>query len=72
MEFYPIPLQQRLPNIRIPLRPTDEDVGLRLQELIDDCYRDGPRLDYRPDPVPRLGESDARWVDWILRETGLR
>ena len=52
-EIYAMPLRQRLPNIGVPLRPTDKDVVLRLQELIDDCYRDGPRLDYRPDPVPR-------------------
>lgn len=74
-EVYPVPLQQPLPNIPVPLRPKDEDAVLRLQELIDDCYRDGryaTRLDYRLDPVPRLGESDARWIDAILREKGLR
>ncbi len=71
-EVYAMPLRQPLPNIRVPLRATDEDVVLRLQELIDDCYRDGPRLDYRVDPVPRLRESDARWIDSILREKGLR
>ena len=68
---YPIPLQQPLPNIRVLLRPTDEDAVLRLQELIDDCYRDSRYatwLDYRLDPVPPLGESDARWVDGILRK----
>jgi hypothetical protein len=71
-EIYAMPLRQPLPNIRVPLRPTDEDVVLRLQELVDDCYRDGPRLDYRLDPVPRLRESDARWIDGILRDKGLR
>jgi len=69
-----MPLRQPLLNIRVPLRPTDEDVVLRLQELVDDCHRDGryARLGYRLDPVPRLGESDARWIDAILREKGLR
>ena len=73
-ELYPIPLRQPLPNLPVPLRPTDKDVVLRLQPLLDDCYRDGRyhRLDYRPDPVPRLGESDARWADSILKEKGLR
>ena len=74
-EIYPMPLRQPLPNTRVPLRPTDGDVILRLQELVDDCYRDGRYatcLNYRLDPVPRLGESDARWLDWILREKGLR
>ena len=72
--LYPIPLRQALPNLPIPLRPTDKDVALRLQPLLDDCYRDGryQRLNYRPDPVPRLGEADARWADSILKDKGLR
>ncbi len=72
---YPMPLQKPLQNIHVPLRPTDEDAVLRLQELIDDCYRDGryaAHLDYRLDPVPPFDESDARWIDAILREKGLR
>jgi len=73
-ELYPVPLRQALPNIPVPLRPTDKDAVLRLQPLLDDCYRDGryARLDYRAEPVPGLGESDARWADGILREKGLR
>ena len=73
-ELYPMPLRQALPNLPVPLRPTDKDVVLRLQPLLDDCYRDGryQRLNYRPDPVPRLGEADARWADAILKEKGLR
>jgi len=73
-ELYPVALRQPLPNIPIPLRPTDKDVVLRLQPLLDDCYRDGRyhRINYRVDPVPRLGESDSRWTESILREQGLR
>jgi hypothetical protein len=73
-ELYPVPLRQALPNIPIPLRPADKDVVLRLQPLLDDCYRDGRyhRIDYRADPVPRLGEADARWTQSILVEKGLR
>ena len=73
-ELYPVPLRQPLPNIPVPLRPTDKDVVLQLQPLLDDCYRDGryDRIDYRLEPVPRLGEADARWADAILREAGLR
>ena len=73
-EIYPVPLRLPLPNIRIPLRPSDEDVVLRLQPLINDCYRDGryQRIDYRVEPVPRFGEEDAAWLDQRLREKGLR
>ncbi len=73
-ELYPISLRSPLPNIPIPLRPTDKDVVLRLQPLLDDCYRDGryDRLDYRTNLSPRLVEEDAQWADALLREKGLR
>ncbi len=68
------PLRLPLPNIRIPLRPSDADVVLRLQPLIDACYRDGryQRINYRVEPVPRFGDEDARWIDQLLREKSLR
>ncbi|MCY2992327.1 MAG: DUF4058 family protein [Planctomycetota bacterium] len=74
IELYRAPLREPLPNIPIPLRPTDRDVVLQVQSLIDDCYRDGRyrRIDYRTDPVPRLSEADACWADALLRENGLR
>jgi hypothetical protein len=36
-EVYPIRLRERLPGIRVP-RPTDADVVLDLQPLIDQCH----------------------------------
>jgi len=73
-EIYAVPLRLPLPNIRIPLRPSDKDVVLQLQPLLDDCYRDGRyhRIDYRVEPVARFGEEDSRWIDQLLREKGLR
>jgi hypothetical protein len=73
-EVYPAPLQKPLPNIRIPLRPTDADAVLRLQPILDACYRDGRyhRMNYRTDPTPQLSEADARWLDELLRGKGLR
>ena len=74
VEVYRVPLRMPLPNIPIPLRLSDRDVVLQIQPLIDDCYRDGRyhRINYRVEPVPRLGEDDARWMDQLLREKGLR
>ncbi|NUQ62250.1 MAG: DUF4058 family protein [Pirellulales bacterium] len=74
VELFPVPLRSPLPNIPIPLRPSDDDVVLQLQPLIDACYRDGRyhRIEYRVEPVPRFGEEDARWIDQLLRERGLR
>jgi hypothetical protein len=70
VEIYRAPLRERLPNIPIPLREGDKDVVLRLQPLIDDCYRDGRyhRIDYRVEPRPRLDEDDTRWADELLRQ----
>ena len=73
-EVYPIRLRERLPAIRVPLRPTDADVVLDLQPLIDQCHERGRyhRLDYRRDLDPPLGPDDALWVDDRLRGHGLR
>ncbi len=52
-EHYHLPLRDRLPAIRIPLRPTDDDVALDLQALIDQIYVHGryAGIDYRVDAV---------------------
>ncbi len=73
-EVYRAPLRERLPIIRIPLRPKDRDVPLDLQDLIDQCYRRGryAAIDYTNDPVPLLSLPDARWADELLRAAGLR
>jgi hypothetical protein len=74
-EVYSMPLSQRLPTIKIPLRQTDVDAPLDLQALIDRCYRNGGyegALDYRTDPDPRWTEAEATWVHELLRSKGLR
>jgi hypothetical protein len=73
-EVYPIPLRQPLPAIRIPLRPTDADVRLDLQPLIEQTYRNGgyDDIDYKTDPEPALDADDAEWAAQPLRERGLR
>ncbi len=40
-EVYPLPLWERLPVVKVPLRPQDSDVPLDLQALIELCYRNG-------------------------------
>lgn len=73
-QLYPLPLRERLPVIAVPLRPSDRDVILDLQPLIDQCYERGryARIDYRRDPEVPFNEADAAWVDTLLREKGLR
>ena len=71
-ELYYMPLRERLRAIRIPLRPTDADVVLDLQPLIDRCYRTGGywQTDYSLPPEPPLSETDLVWARDILRQAG--
>jgi hypothetical protein len=74
-ELYRVSLRDRLPIFRVPLRESDADVLLDLQDLIDRAYEDGGYahdIDYRVDPQPPLQEDDADWADALLREKGLR
>lgn len=75
LAVYPLPLQQRLPVIPIPLRETDADARLDLQALIDQCYRNGryDRLDYSGNPNPPLVDSaESEWANELLRAHGRR
>ena len=67
LEYYPISFRDRLPKIRIPLRSTDPDVAMDLQELINLCYRRGryDDIDYSEPLDPPLPESEAAWVNSI-------
>ncbi len=73
-EFYPVPLRQTLPTIRIPLRETDADVPLDLQALVTQVYRNGryDDIDYTVPPVPPLDSDDEAWADELLRAAGKR
>ncbi|MBI2219498.1 MAG: DUF4058 family protein [Candidatus Rokubacteria bacterium] len=71
-EFYRMPLRERLPAIRIPLRPTDADVALDIQHLVEQAYADGryDDIDYREPCRPPLDPDDVAWADELLRATG--
>lgn len=65
VEYYPLPLRQRLPRIPVPLRLGDSDVVLDLQQLIDLAYEKGryaSRVDYSVPPDPPLSADDAAWA----------
>jgi hypothetical protein len=72
-EVYPIRLRERLPAIRVPLRPTDADVVADLQPLIDQCHERGRYhlLNYRLDLDPPLSSEEAAWMNGVLREHAL-
>ncbi|HLQ47266.1 MAG TPA: DUF4058 family protein [Planctomycetaceae bacterium] len=74
LEYYRVPLRERLPKVPIPLRTTDKDVVLDLQALFDLSYANGryDDIDYTREPNPPLEPDDAAWADRLLREKRLR
>jgi hypothetical protein len=68
VEYYPLPIRQRLPKIGIPLRKQDKDAVLDLQELVDRAYVHGAYdvLDYNRPAHPPLDEETAAWLKKLL------
>lgn len=74
-EVYLMPLWERLPTVKLPLRPEDADVPLDLQTLIEQCWRNGGyegTINYAIDPDPPLLGAEKDWAEEWLREKGLR
>lgn len=64
LEVYPVSLREKLPTLRIPLRPTDPDVPLALQPLVDRCHANGRYWQLRDlDSLsPKLSPEDRQWA----------
>ncbi len=74
-EFWPTPLEHRLPRVRVALSDGDPDVLLDLQDLFSRCYDQAAyrrRINYNEEPPVRLAPAAAQWVEAVLREGGLR
>ena len=73
-ELYRASYASRLPRIRIPLRPTDNDVVLDVQAALELAYTNGgyADLDYRQEPDPPFLPEERAWADRLLREQGRR
>jgi len=71
-EFWPIRLRDRLPLIPIPLRATDPEGRVDLQEVLQRTY-DGPcreRFIYDGMPEPRLSAGDEAWARQFAPRSG--
>jgi hypothetical protein len=69
-EVYQATFAVPLPNVRIPLRSTDQDVTLPLQSLLNQAYengRYGNDVDYSTSPDPPLLEVEQKWIAEHLR-----
>lgn len=67
---YAIRLEDRLPEIEIPLLPADGAVTVDLQTVFNRCYEAGPyrrRIRYRDEkPVPPLGPKRTAWSKKLI------
>ncbi len=75
LEIYAIPLKERLPRCRIPLRRADPDVVLDLPAVFTRCYDAGSYdliIDYSLAPAVALNNAEADWLMARLVEHGLR
>ena len=67
---YPIPLQRRLPAIRIPLLPGDPSIPISLQAVFQRAYDAGPyrrAVRYGEDPIDLpLTTAQAAWAAQVL------
>jgi len=69
----PIRLQDRLPVINVPLRPTDSPARLDLQALLDSTYANGRydrRLNYAGDLQPPISAEESAWASELLKRRG--
>ena len=72
-EYYPIPIYAPLPTLKIPLRPTDDDVALELQPLLKMAYQNGAyaeTLDYLGEPQKALPDDVREWTMRLVKKQG--
>ncbi|MCU0545332.1 MAG: DUF4058 family protein [Oscillatoriaceae cyanobacterium Prado104] len=73
-DLYLFNLPDAIPSFPLPLREPDVEPIVDLQALLNAVYdRAGYdfSIDYNADIIPPLSETDAVWVDTLLRERGL-
>lgn len=69
-EVYCVGLRESLPNLAIPLRPTDVDIILQIQPTFDEAYRRARlgSLNYHEPLDPPLSPDDAAWAAELIRQ----
>ena len=64
-EIYRATFRTPLPTVRVPLRETDNDIELPLQQILNSAYengRYGNDVDYSVMPDPVLDSKDFEWI----------
>lgn len=75
VEVWPIPLEQSLPTVPVPLLAGDPDVPLDLQQALQavyDWYSYDRAADHSGEPPVPLTPDQQIWADERLRAAGLR
>ena len=73
VEYWAMPLPQKLPTITVPLTQEVADIPLDLQAALDTLYDRGAYtriLDYNQPLRPALSAENQSWADQILHEAG--
>lgn len=69
---YPIRLEERLPEITIPLLPGDPSITIDLQSVLARAYDAGPyrrEIHYREEaPAPPLSPEQSTWASGVLKQ----
>lgn len=74
-EIYNLTMEKRLPRFRLPLAADDRDTVVDLQAAFTRCYDQGnyaDKIDYGPDPLTRLDDTQKTWIRTRLKDQGLR
>lgn len=74
-DVWPIPLDQHLPIVPVPLLAGDRDVMLDLQKAVNSVYDLGAFagiIDYHRAPEVRLSAKQGAWAEKRLKSAGLR
>ena len=73
--LYPFNLSVPIPAFPLPLQPSDPEIILDLQPLLNQVYDRASydlAIDYACDLVPSLSKEDKTWVDRLLKEKHYR
>ena len=74
-DMYLFRIRDIMPNIPIPLRSSDFDVNLPLNQLFHTMYEQRGydlEIDYTKPPQPRLNKDDAEWAMSLIKQSKLR
>ena len=68
--LWPMPLEERLMTVGIPLGKGDSDAPLDLQACLDEVYADGyeTEIDYTKNAKPPLSPMQVRWAKQLLKK----